>query len=415
NSAAVAAVAGATPTQIADAKAYMARAAKVLESIRVRADLARSQKDIIMLNCVNDKLTQASGNNQILIQRVTALHELLDEAKLAHEWTVAGIVDQKLQVLNLEANACVGVLESNIDSGGGRAEVTVDATLPNHHEVPPSVSPVIVVPPYVGKPASTGPDNLGSPSWWRPTVPAAWAAPAADPIRWTPRSVVPVRVNCPALDSQGCADELIRIQAAAQAIKNGGGPDLQVQPEPSSSKFAPHNPAAGQGHGDPAFPGGLSVTFTKPGAIKKNPDGSWVRVDGRVQLLPGELAKGYTDIFYDRTVLANGGKPNEAGVGGFDWANDGHGAKITDGYVAIDAGTLTGVPAWKIQALYMHELGHAIGLTHPDQTRTLPDGSSQAGLPSVGQIMDSTIDVPDARWGNGDLAGLAAVGGAATK
>jgi hypothetical protein len=390
--------------KIAEARAYLARARQVLDRLTVELQHARKDRDVVKTLCVDDKLSQASTSNRALMERVEVLQNTLDGARFNHEWSIAGFLLDRIQVLETEMASCVGDVADY--SGGGQLKLAIDGSLPNGSDLPDVESLPITLPPYTGRPLAARPDSLGSPSWWRPTVPKIWAKPDADPVRWTPGTTVPVRVNCPALDAQGCEDELTRIQAAAQEIKSAGGPDLKVQPAPSGSRFAPQNPAPGKGHGDPSFP----VTFTKPGEIKKNPDGSWARVNGRVQLLPGELEKGLTDIFYDRTVLATGGKPNEAGVGGFDWASDGQGVKITNGYVAIDASTVARVDGWKLQALYMHELGHAIGLHHPDQPRSLPGGLTQPALPSTGQIMDSTIDVPDARWGNGDLAGLAAVG-----
>ncbi len=224
-------------------------------------------------------------------------------------------------------------------------------------------------------------DNKGNADWWRYTVPQVWNEPNGQPVRWpTPNTPIDVWVNCPALAPLACEDEAGRVAFAVGKVREGGGPKLRYAGI-DKSVFVPTKAR----HTDPAKQGAITVTFTKAAATS---------------------GAGATDIF-------NGlGNNAEAGVGGFDWVNnnDGQGAKIAAGYVAIDSTKLPAMDKWRRQVLYMHELGHSIGLTHPDVARTLPDGTQQPALPSTGQIMDSRLDVPAPRWGNGDLKGLKLVG-----
>ncbi|MDQ1304923.1 MAG: hypothetical protein QG671_751 [Actinomycetota bacterium] len=255
------------------------------------------------------------------------------------------------------------------DDGGTRVASATEVDVPDV-TVPPTPPPN---------------DNLGDASWWRYTVPQFWNAPNGQPVRWpTPNTPIDVVVNCPALTDGPCEDEAGRVQVAVAEVRAGGGPNLQYKGVDKSA-FVPTKAR----HTDPTKQGKITVTFTKAAA---------------------QAGNGGTDIF-------NGlGNNAEAGVGGFDWINrnDGKGASIAAGYVAIDSTKLPSMEKWRRQVLYMHELGHSIGLTHPDVARTLPGGTQQPALPSTGQIMDSRLDVPAPRWGNGDLAGLKLVGSQAT-
>jgi hypothetical protein len=259
------------------------------------------------------------------------------------------------------------------DDGGTRIADAPEVTVPRVNIEPPA-------PPN---------DNLGDPSWWRFTLPQFWNEPNGQPVRWpAPTAPINVFVNCPALPAPACDDEAGRVAAAVVKVREGGGPNLRYAGIDKST-FVPTKAR----HTDPAKQGAITFTFTKAAAT---------------------AGGGATDIF-------NGLGNTEAGVGGFDWINrnDGKGASIAAGYVAIDSTKLpaverNGAETWRLQVLYMHELGHAIGLTHPDVARTLPNGTQQPALPSKGQIMDSTLDVPAPRWGNGDLKGLKLVGSEAT-
>ena len=91
----------------------------------------KRQKDIIRLNCVNDKLVQAKVNITIGEQAMRALQESIsraDEGGRTHEFTRLTIVNQKVQVLGAEAENCIG--EDSSFVGATRVDVEVDPNLP---------------------------------------------------------------------------------------------------------------------------------------------------------------------------------------------------------------------------------------------------------------------------------------------
>jgi hypothetical protein len=92
---------------------------------------AQRQKDIIRLNCVNDKLVQAKVNITIGEQAMAALQESIsraDEGGRTHEFTRLTIVNQKVQVLGAEAENCIGEDLSFV--GATRVDVEIDPNLP---------------------------------------------------------------------------------------------------------------------------------------------------------------------------------------------------------------------------------------------------------------------------------------------
>lgn len=102
--------------------------AKMQESLRRGVELqkvARQQKDVIKLNCVNDKLLQIKQLLNIAESARTNLVEAIaqqDEADRYHHFGQITIASEKVQTLSDEAEACVG--EEIVFLGP--TEVTVD-------------------------------------------------------------------------------------------------------------------------------------------------------------------------------------------------------------------------------------------------------------------------------------------------
>jgi hypothetical protein len=88
---------------------------------------AKKEKDIIRLNCLTDKLVQAKVNLNIadtaIVNMEDAIHRKDDGASL-YEFTRVTIVHQKAQVLDNEAQQCVGEDLSFV--GATRVDVEVD-------------------------------------------------------------------------------------------------------------------------------------------------------------------------------------------------------------------------------------------------------------------------------------------------
>jgi hypothetical protein len=133
-------------TQITE---YKKRMEDVAKRIQVLIEEARKQKDIIRINCLTDKLVQVKANQNIADRSGQSLQDAAarnDRDAAHHEYNRITIVNQNVQVLGGEAEACVGEDLSYV--GATRVDVDTEGVPPGDPTQPgPPTPPEILRPP----------------------------------------------------------------------------------------------------------------------------------------------------------------------------------------------------------------------------------------------------------------------------
>jgi hypothetical protein len=132
---------------------YRQRVADVIKRVEGQVEQAQKQKDVIRINCLQDKLVQARANLNVMDQAIVGLQDSLqrrDEGQSIHEYTRITIVQQKVQVLATEADQCVGEDLSFV--GATRVDVDVDPGVRPDDPTNPDLEP-----PPVDRPPAASP------------------------------------------------------------------------------------------------------------------------------------------------------------------------------------------------------------------------------------------------------------------
>ena len=143
------------PEQIAEGERIETRGNQISRRVAAMLDEARRERDIIRITCLNDKLTQVNANLRTVGQRMTALRDAVrgsDDARRNHEFTVMTVLGQKFNVLEQEANQCVG--QDIYETGTTRVITTIDPRTPVENPdvvpVPPGISVPFIPTPMSG-------------------------------------------------------------------------------------------------------------------------------------------------------------------------------------------------------------------------------------------------------------------------
>lgn len=91
---------------------------EVLRQVLGKVEEARRTKDVVKLNCANEKLTQIKGLLRISEQADVSLQEALSRKETAtsdHEYTKVMIARQKVTQLRAQAEECIGQLAFRTD------------------------------------------------------------------------------------------------------------------------------------------------------------------------------------------------------------------------------------------------------------------------------------------------------------
>lgn len=93
------------------------RMKSALKSVLTRVEEARNEKDVVKLNCVNEKLTQIKGLLKVAEQSDIALHEAIanKDAAAESEYAKIGIARTKVDGLKNDAEQCIGQLAYIVD------------------------------------------------------------------------------------------------------------------------------------------------------------------------------------------------------------------------------------------------------------------------------------------------------------
>jgi|GEM_PF-1832073 len=103
---------------------------------------ARSQNDIIQLNCVNEKLTQLKGLLKVSENSSLAMYEGMAASAqddVNHQYTKIVVAHQKSSSLKAEVEQCVG--ELSIYSGETEVEVEIDESITQQDPTLPILPP----------------------------------------------------------------------------------------------------------------------------------------------------------------------------------------------------------------------------------------------------------------------------------
>lgn len=130
---------------LAQSRDFQSRMQNDLRAVSKLQDEAQKRKDVIKLNCVNDKLTQIRGHIAVADRSITSLEQYVQQNDVGgrqHEFIRMTILYQKVEGLKREAYTCVG--EDIPVLGVDQLLVEVDPNLqgdPAEHPPPRPVPP----------------------------------------------------------------------------------------------------------------------------------------------------------------------------------------------------------------------------------------------------------------------------------
>lgn len=133
-----------TPAQqLQETDTYLARMESARSVVRRLLEEARAQRDVVKTLCLNDKLNQIDVTLRSARERRQALDLAVkrDDADLSsHEFTILGVLRQRVEQLTAEANQCIG---KDADILGETSTVTqIDPGIPDD---PAFYPPVVVI------------------------------------------------------------------------------------------------------------------------------------------------------------------------------------------------------------------------------------------------------------------------------
>ncbi|MDI1449612.1 hypothetical protein [Polyangium sp. 6x1] len=122
-----------TPAQqLQETDTYLARMESARSVVRRLLEEARAQRDVVKTLCLNDKLNQIDVTLRSARERRQSLDLAVkrDDADLSsHEFTILGVLRQRVEQLTAEANQCIG---KDADILGETSTVTqIDPGIPD--------------------------------------------------------------------------------------------------------------------------------------------------------------------------------------------------------------------------------------------------------------------------------------------
>lgn len=133
--------------QLTEAKKFLDRIENAREIVRRLLEGARAQRDVVKTLCLNDKLNQIDVTLRSARERKQALELAVNrnDAELSsHEFTILGVLRQRVEQLTAEANQCIG---KEADILGETSTIsTIDPAIPDDPAFyPPNI--IIIEPP----------------------------------------------------------------------------------------------------------------------------------------------------------------------------------------------------------------------------------------------------------------------------
>ncbi|WP_224368742.1 hypothetical protein [Hyalangium versicolor] len=125
-----------------------------LREVLEKLEEARRTKDVVKLNCVNQKLTQIKGLLRISETADVALQEAVtrqDSTSSEHEFTKVMIANQKVGQLRAETEECIGQLAFRTDENLS-VEVEEPQDLPGGDPTRPGAPPDVIIRPPPASP-----------------------------------------------------------------------------------------------------------------------------------------------------------------------------------------------------------------------------------------------------------------------
>ncbi len=118
------------------------------QAVLRQLQVARAERDVVRVLCLNDKLNQVDVALRSAEDRMVSLRtavERSDAERARHEHTVLDVLDDRVRVLVSESNQCVG--EETGFIGEAEVSVSIDPNLPDDAIADDSLPPPLAPPP----------------------------------------------------------------------------------------------------------------------------------------------------------------------------------------------------------------------------------------------------------------------------